>query len=134
MLYNPSPAITTPTRIVTGRNIAHGKRSVIERAFLGADLHLDRIELAEPTIGQAARLVGVCRPYVAAAVIITTDPKTRQAVLSGRVPLLEAVKPSFFREETLAERFARATPEEIAAVANKVGVGRIWDSMIVPHI
>ena len=71
MLYAPSTHIPSPTiRIITGRNLAHGRRSVLERAFLGADLHLDRTQLIEPTIKQCARLVGVCRPYVGAAVAI----------------------------------------------------------------
>jgi hypothetical protein len=61
MLYAPSTHIPSPTiRIITGRNLAHGRRSVLERAFLGADLHLDRTQLIEPTIKQCARLVGVC--------------------------------------------------------------------------
>jgi hypothetical protein len=37
VLYNPS--ISTSTPIITGHNLAHAKRSAIERAFLAADLH-----------------------------------------------------------------------------------------------
>jgi len=131
MLYNPATAITTPTpRIITGRNLAHGRRSVVERAFLGADPHRDYTQLAEPTIGQAARLVGVCRPYLSAAVAIANNHDARQAVLSGRVPLLGTTK----HEETLAEHFARATPKEIAAVVDTIGVSLVWDKMIAPFV
>ena len=62
---------------------------------------------------QCARLVGVCRPYVGAAVAIVDDQDARHAVLSGRVPLLATVK----HEETLVEHFTRATPEKLIAVA-----------------
>jgi hypothetical protein len=46
--------------LVTGRNLAHTKRSVPERAFLAADMHRNRVELISPTVKQCARLVGVC--------------------------------------------------------------------------
>ena len=46
--------------LVTGRDLAHGRRSALERAFIGADLHLNRVELITPTIKQCAHLAGVC--------------------------------------------------------------------------
>jgi hypothetical protein len=38
------------------------------------------------------------------------------------------------RPETLAEHFARSTPEECLDAANVIGVEVIWDRMIVPLI
>lgn len=131
MLYNPLPVITTPT--ISGLNLAHGHRSVVELSFVGADLHLGRTQLITPTIAQCARWLGVCRPYVTAAVAIANDQKARHAVLSGRVPLLSASNHSN-RKETLAEHFARATPEEIAAAANTFGIDLVWDRMIAPFV
>jgi hypothetical protein len=131
MLYNPSTQIPIPT--ITGRNLAHGHRSVLELAFVGADLHLGRTHLVTPTITQCARLVGVCRPYVGAAAAIANDQKARHAVLTGRVPLLSASNHSNHKE-TLAEHIARSTHDEIAAAVDTIGVALVWDRMVAPFV
>ena len=52
MLYRiPS---TTSIPEITGRNVAHARRSAVERAFLAADLVRDRITFVRWTIKQAA--------------------------------------------------------------------------------
>jgi hypothetical protein len=78
--------------LISGRSLAHGKRSILSRAFLGADWHLNRVELISPTIKQCANNAGVCVPYLTAAVAIVAadDQAAREAVLAGEVPLLEA--------------------------------------------
>ena len=94
-------------RLITGRDLARcSKRSVPESAFVGADLHLNRIEPISLTIGQSAYLAGACPAYVAAASVIVAadDQATREAVLSGRVSLLNAAKSN---SEILAERLVR---------------------------
>lgn len=45
---------------ITGRNVAHARRTAVERALLAADLHLGLYALVKPTIGQAADLLKVC--------------------------------------------------------------------------
>jgi hypothetical protein len=129
MLYDPKliPAIT-----VTGRNVAHAKRSSAERAFLAADLHLDRAILAKPTIGQAAILLKVGRPYVAAAIAIADNADTRAAVLAGDRPLI--VPGAYKNLESLAAHFARSTPAERLDAARTIGVDVLWDSLIGPLV
>jgi hypothetical protein len=128
MLYNPSTVIPIPT--ISGLNLAHGHRSVVELSFVGADLHLGRTQLITPTIAQCARWLGVCRPYVTAAVAIADDQHARHAVLTGRMPLLGTSK----HKETLAEHLTRATPEEVANAVHTFGVGLVWDRMIAPFV
>jgi hypothetical protein len=117
---------------VTGRNLAHGKRSVLERAFLGADLHLNCVGLVNPTVKQCSYLAGVCVPYVAAAVAVARDETVRSAVLTGELALLEAAKP--VTHETLVEHFARSSAEEWLEVARVIGPSIIWDQMISPLV
>jgi hypothetical protein len=114
--------------------LAHADRSIPERAFVGADLHLNHIELISPTVKQCARLVGVCVPYVAAAVAIATtdDQAARAAVLAGDCNIVDAAKA--VAPETLAEHFARATPEEWLECARMVGPSVIWDRMVAPLV
>jgi hypothetical protein len=121
---------------LTGRNLAHGKRTVPERAFVGADLHLNRVKLISPTVKQCAYLAGVCVPYVAAAVEVAIDervcPDRRDAVLNGDLGLLEAAKAG--HSESLAAHFARATPEEWLEAAKAIGPAVVLDYMIAPIV
>lgn len=131
MLYRIQPDTTTPT--ISGRNLAHSKRSVPERAFIGADLHRNRVELVSPTMKQCARLAGVCIPYVTAAIDIIDDPDARDAVLRGDLNILDAAKRSHARG-TLVDLIQRSSPEELAAAARVIGVDLIWDSMLQPNL
>ncbi len=119
---------------VTGRNLAHGKRSVAQRAFIAADLHRGRASLMSPTIRQAAILANICVPYVAAAVVIADDLDTRGAVLTGDVSLLDAAKTKKHPAESLAEHMQRATHAEWLEAARTIGTAPIWDYMISPLI
>jgi hypothetical protein len=114
-----------------GRRVAHIKRNARQRAFLAADLVGGRVRLTGLTVGQAAALLKVSPTYVEAA-IKATDDGCRLKVLRGYRPLVLS-KPKK-TPETLAARLARATPAERAAAAREVGVGAIWDSMIVPSL
>jgi hypothetical protein len=114
---------------VTGRNIAHAKRSAVERALMAADLHLDRYALIRPTIGQAAELLKVCPAYVAAAARIAHDEKARDAVLSGRVPLAVAGW-----SESLTDRYLRSSPAERINLTQTAGVDHLWDELIIPAL
>jgi hypothetical protein len=58
--YNGNGAgATAVRRNVTGRNIAHGKRTKAERLQLGIDLVLGNVDLHKLTSKTAAKLVGV---------------------------------------------------------------------------
>jgi hypothetical protein len=104
------------------------------KAFTGADLHLNNIELVSPTIKQCACLVGVCVPYVAAAVTIVTvgNGAARAAVLAGDETILDVAKA--VAPLSLAESFARAAPSEWLACARMVGPAAVWDHMVAPLI
>ena len=121
---------STPT--ITGRALAHTKRTTAESAFGAAAFHRNRIQLINPTIGQTAMLWGVCRPYVTAATVIANNPAARTAVLAGKITLLEAAKAA--KAETLAEHFARTTPTEWLEAARVIGPAAIWDHMISPLV
>jgi hypothetical protein len=120
---------TSATHRIAGRGLAHLKRNAVERAFMGADLVRGDVVLSKPTIKQAAELLKVSPAYVQAT--IKTDIYRRLSVLQGCEPLIrsKAKKP-----ETLAERFARATPAERVAAARQVGVGVVFDTMVVPAL
>lgn len=117
---------------VNGRHIAHARRTPIERALLGADLHLDRIRLIRPTMKQSAELVGVCSPYLAAAVKIANDPDARAAVLAGRVPLV--IAGWSLASDSLADHLLRSSQREKASLSETVGVEYIWDELVAPHV
>ena len=118
--------------LITGRNLAHANRSVLERAFIGADLRRNRVELISPTIKQSAYLAGVCVPYVAAAIAIADDETARVAVLTGDISLLDAARVA--APETLAEHFSRTSPAEWLEAARVIGPSLVWDHMISPLI
>jgi hypothetical protein len=131
-IYHGIPSQQGELFQVSGRNLAHANRSVAARAFIGADLHLNRVALTSPTIRQCARLAGVCVPYVHAAVVTIDDPAARAAVLAGELTLLEAAKAQ--STETLAAHFARSTPDEWLEAARVMGPGVVWDRMIAPLV
>jgi hypothetical protein len=138
MLYIPSAAGATvdhniPTPTITGRNAAHGKRSVAERSFVGADLHIGCTALVSPTIKQAAAIMKVSVPYVMAAIELADNKAARTAVLAGKITMLDAVK-SVASGETLAEHFARTGPAEWLEAARIIGPDIVWDTMVLPTL
>jgi hypothetical protein len=118
-----------PHPFVTGRNVAHARRCALERAFLAADLHLGRISLVTPTIKQAATMLMVSQAYVTAAKAIAYDEKARNAVISGRVPLLVAAW-----SESLSDHYLRASPAERVNLTQTAGVDHLFDELIVPAL
>ncbi len=131
-IYQEKPSPQDDPLTISGRDIAHGKRTAAERSFLAANLHRNRTVLFSPTVKQCAALVGVCVPYVAAAVAIAKDYAKREAVLAGEVTLLDAAKA--LTSESLAEHFARATPTEWLDAARVIGPAVIWDRMVAPLV
>jgi len=133
MLYRTSGDGST----ATGRNIAHSHRTTVERALLGADLHLERVRFTAPTVGQAAHLVGASRFYVHAALRIADDAAARAAVLAGEMSLLEAAKRTTASpavDLSLADRLSEASPAELLEAARSVGTAFVWDNMLAPLV
>ena len=84
---------TSPTRqAMTGRALAHGRLSAVERAFLGADIGAGRVPFTGWTDGQVAQLVGVSSAYVRAAKQVAANPQLRARVGVGGIGLLAAAK------------------------------------------
>lgn len=134
MLYRPNSAsATTSALTITGRNLAHGRRSIPHRAFIGAGLHRNHITLTDPTVRQSASLVSVSVPYVAAAVIVLDDQDLRDAVTRGDLNLIDAAKRMAGRE-FLADHIRRSSPIELAAAAKEAGVDFVWDAMMAPNL
>ena len=129
MLYRPLSTSAIPE--ITGRNIAHGKRNAIRRAFLAADLVCGRVRFVRWTVRQAAAITGVCEQYVAAAVAVGDDRNSRIDILTGHRPL---IPPPSKELESLADHFSRSTAAERIAAARKIGAGVIWDAMVAPLI
>jgi hypothetical protein len=94
---------------VTGRNLAHGKRTARQRAALAAGLVNGRIILTPWTVTQAAVVCDVSYPLIAAAL--------------GRG-----------HQESLAAHIARSTPTERAEAAREVGTDLIWEDMCLPSM
>jgi hypothetical protein len=114
LLHNPrydaitAPAVVrVPPRQVTGRNIAHGKRSPVERAILAADVIAGRVVITDLTQQQVMSLLRASKPYVAAARRLSRTE--RQAVFAGWRPLV--VKPT---------KRSAPTPSDAETLANIV--------------
>ena len=58
MLFNPKSPFNQPSTI-TGRNVAHGRRTPSQRAAIAAELVSGEIVFIKPTLKQAAALFGV---------------------------------------------------------------------------
>jgi hypothetical protein len=126
-LYNHQAAVATH---ISGRRVAHCKLSTTQRAVIVANLVRGVTRLALTTIGQAAALLRVSPTSVIAA--LGVGDEERHAIMNGRRPLRP--QPTKTESESLAEHLARATPAERLAAVREVGVGTIWDSMIVPSL
>ena len=134
-LFPPKNATvgSVPVRRITGRNLAHARRSTPELALIGGELHLNRLAITNPTILQCSGLVGVCPAYVRAAVDIVDDQDARDAVLHGYLNIWDAAKRSSARE-SLADHIRRSSAAELAAAAKATGIDLIWDSMLQPNL
>ena len=60
-----------PAKVVTGRNVAHARRTKTERAFLALDIARGDVVVVCPTMTQACKLVGVNLTYVHKAARMT---------------------------------------------------------------
>ena len=94
MLYMPKTAsATAPAVMLSGRNIAHSRRSIPHRSFIGAALHFNHYGITSPTVKQCAAIVGVCVPYVAAAIAVSDDAEAAWVPYSP-ASLTSSMRPS----------------------------------------
>jgi hypothetical protein len=126
-------AYQVPSSTMSGRSVAQNKRGAVGRAFMAAELVTGRVRLSRLTATQAALILKVNRTYVHAALAVGDDPTKRAAILRGYEPLVAPAAPKPV-PETLGQHLARSTPTERAAAAREIGVGTVWDSMIVPSL
>jgi hypothetical protein len=94
-----------------------------KRAFIAASFYRN----PKVTIRLVARMWGISPSYLKTA--LAADADRRFAVLNG----IEALVPSG-RPERLAAHIKRSSPAELVEAAQEVGVGKIWESMIVPLV
>jgi hypothetical protein len=83
--YSAKFALLNPVAwFLTGQWLAHAKLSLVERAYLAADLHVGKALLVRPTMLDSAGLLRVSPAYAHAAL---RRPNDRLLVESGAVPL-----------------------------------------------
>jgi hypothetical protein len=103
------------------------------RAITGAQLY--RAPDYVLTLRESALSCGSGVRYVQAAVTLLehADPKLIDRVVSGKVNILVAAE-SVKAEVRLTAALRAASPEVRVAVASRVGVDNLWDTMIAPLV
>ena len=81
-----------PVKLTTGYALARNGRSKSQRAALAAQIIAGEIELVDLTQGQIAKLVGVSRPYITAA--LELDPMRRRMMARGYLKVSEFQVPT----------------------------------------
>jgi hypothetical protein len=122
-------ATTAATVIISGRNVAHRKRTPGQRALLAADILTGKVRLDRPTLKQTATLLHVSVPYVEAALRIAGDPALRARIEGGES--LNSIAPI---SNGLATAWRNASAKERADLARVVGPDTIWAESIEPAI
>ena len=78
-------AISEIVKAHPGRWLAHNHLSLVERAFLAADLVIGKCQLVQPTVAQAARLARVSNTYAHWAIHRLGE---RGQITNGVIPLV----------------------------------------------
>lgn len=120
--------------LVSGRAVAHGKRTVAQKALLGADLHTNAARLVAPTLRQCAGIVGVCVPYIKIGVAIADDMTARAAIAAGDISIRDITNAFAQPHELLADHILRCSQDELLDAARAVGVTTVWGCMVEPLI
>ena len=124
MLYDPKiEVVQVEPREIAGRNLAHARRTAVERALLAADIAAGRVAVTGLTLKQAVALTGASLSY--AGVATKLDAGERRAVARGWRPLIPQNVARPKPAPTLAELWDRATPEEREAVV-RPRVPEVW--------
>jgi hypothetical protein len=97
-----------PPKAITGRNLAHGRRTKTERAFLALDIARGDAVVVKPTLTQAAKLVGVNYDYAFKASRMTAADRLAveagQHAIYDRPPAAATVCDEQWQRMTGAER------------------------------
>lgn len=83
-ISGPGPATAATYELISGRAIAHSKMPAGQRAGIAAMLFVGEVSL-QPTVGQAAALLGTSSRYVRRALKAT--PAERNAVALGQLSI-----------------------------------------------
>jgi hypothetical protein len=111
---------TASPRLITGRELAHGKRTLAQRAFLGADFVTGHALLVNQTQVGAAYNVGVSPAAIHAALHQGAD---RAAIEAGRQSLFPAPQRALP---------APSLQEQLQDLVNKHGSDAVFDTLIDP--
>jgi hypothetical protein len=118
-----------PVNVVSGRNIAHVRRTAAQRALLAADILDGKVRLEDLTQLQLAAILHVSVPSIQTARRINGNAALRDKIASGIA--LNAVMPT---GNGLVKAWHDASALERAGLARIVGVDEIWDTAIEPVI
>jgi hypothetical protein len=94
-----------------------------ERVALAAEHYEEGRPIVRPTLPQ------ICLAYrVSIVAVMNERAKRNKRKRNGHNDHSNEAKPS------LAEQLLHATPAELIEAGQVVGIGRLWDSMIVPNL
>jgi hypothetical protein len=113
------PVTSTPIRTVSGRSLVHWKLTKRDKRRLALEILAGHVSVTAFTVRQAAALVGLDVDYIRT---------TRNGGNGGNGHRPEPKPPS------LADMLAKASPDERAEAAARLGPAVIWDSMVAPLI
>jgi hypothetical protein len=111
-------ASSTP---ITGRYLAHNQLSLVEKAYLGADLHTGKRVLVAPTVVESAMLARVNTTYVHYAL---KQEANRFAIEHRYTPLV----PPRIKELTVPMVPEVYDQAAIIDIVRRVGIGRVLDA------
>jgi hypothetical protein len=81
VLYRLNTSDVNPVPRITGRNLAHGRRTASQRAAIAAELRLGERVIVKPAEKQCAALVKVSVPYLRLAAAL--EPELRRQVTAS---------------------------------------------------
>jgi len=115
------------------RQFRGGKRVAVVRALAAACSKAGLPIPVRPTLKGYSTAFGTNVTYVnkAAVVLKAEDPVLIDRVMNGAVSLNAAAHQVRARAEAIAA-FRKCNKDDLVAVGRAVGVGNIWDMMIVP--
>jgi hypothetical protein len=130
LLYNPKTksvqSVQIEPRKVAGRDLAHRKRTAVERALLAADIAAGRVVVVELTLRQANSLTGASPTYASAAVKL--DAGERRSVANGWRSLIPQITRRALPTLSLGDLWDRATPAEREA-AVRPRIAQVWGAI-----
>jgi hypothetical protein len=109
-------------------NLAHTRKSRVERAFLAADLHTGAKVLVAPTIVQSALLVGVNRTDAHCA---AKRQRERSLIEQGLIPLMPSPHLALETNGNLPMSTIDIPDAELVNFVRSVGVNRVLDAAVL---